>query len=134
MFVITEVYLVRCVKVSNGYKVFVAFSKDLTPFLTTEGQRKLSKEGFKPLTSPETKAKCTVVARKLDRTVMAKTVEAIIQEVATTNAVTVLDVYKPPNSRVAKIRCSAPEEAQKLLKGFRLFNTSVPAYNIEPEN
>ncbi|MEL7522827.1 MAG: hypothetical protein AAGJ80_14635, partial [Cyanobacteria bacterium J06553_1] len=134
LFVITQVCLVRCVKTNSGYKVFLANSQDMTPFLTTAGQKKLSEEGFNTITSPETKAKCTVVARKLDRTVLAKTVEAIIQEVATVNAVTVLDVYKPPNSRVAKIRCSAPEEAQKLLKGFRLFSTSVPSYNVEPED
>ncbi|MEL7521305.1 MAG: hypothetical protein AAGJ80_06755 [Cyanobacteria bacterium J06553_1] len=133
LFVLTHVCIVRCVRTNSGYKVFVSNSKDLTPFLTTDGQRKLLAEGFKTITSPETKAQCTVVAKKLDRTVVAKTVEAIQEEISTQNGVTVLEVFKPPNSKLAKIRCSIPEDAQKLLKGFKVFNTSVPAYNVEPE-
>jgi len=134
IFSITEVAVTHCFKVHNGYKVVVAKQEQLTPFLSTTGQRKLADHGFKPLPSPETKAKCTVVAKKIDKTILPRSCQAIQEEVSTMNDVTVVDVYKPPESRILKIRCSAPEEAQKLLsRGIVLFNTSVPTYNVEAE-
>jgi len=133
IFSITEVAVTHCFKVHNGYKV-VAKQEQLTPFLSTTGQRKLADHGFNPLPSLETTAKCTVVAKKIDKTILPRSCQAIQEEVSTMNDVTVVDVYKPPESRILKICCSAPEEAQKLLsRGIVLFNTSVPTYNVEAE-
>jgi len=135
IFSITEVAVTHCFKVHNGYKVVVAKPEQLTPFLSSTGQRTLAEQGFKPLPSPETKAKCTVVAKKIDKTILPRSCESIQAEVSAKNDVTVVDVYKPPESRIVKIRCSAPEEAQKLLtRGIVMFNTSVPTYNVEPES
>jgi len=134
IFIITEVAVTHLYKVHNGFKVTVAKPEQLTPFLSAEGQRKLADNGFSPVPSPETKAKCTIVAKKIDRTILPRSCESISQEVAAKNGVTVLDVYKPPESRIVKIRFSAPEEAQRILsRGLMMFNTSVPSYNLEPE-
>ena len=135
IFSLTQVPLVRCVKVHAGYKVFVSHASQLSPFLSADGQKKLKSAGFRPVLSPETKARCTVVAKKVDRTVTTRTSEDILKDVAARNDVTVEDVYMPPNTRIVKIRCMSPEEAQKLLKnGIRMFHTSVPAYNLESES
>lgn len=134
IFIITEVAVTHLFKVHNGFKVTVAKPEHLTPFLSAEGQRKLKDHGFPPVPSPEMKAKCTIVAKKIDKTIPPRSCESICQEVSVKNGVTVLDVYKPPESRIVKIRVSSPEEAQKLLsRGLMMFNTSVPTYNLEPE-
>ena len=133
IFSLTEVAVTHCFKVHNGFKVLVAKPELATPFLSPEGLSKLSAHGFKPIQTPECKAKCTIVAKKIDKTILPRSCDAIREEIARQNAVTVLDVYKPPESRIVKIRVSAPEEAQKLSRGFVMFHTSVPSYNIEPE-
>jgi len=134
IFIITEVAVTHLFKVHNGFKVTVAKPEHLTPFLSADGQRKLKDHGFSPVPSPEMKAKCTIVAKKIDKTIPPRSCESICQEVSVKNGVTVLDVYKPPESRIVKIRVSSPEEAQKLLsRGLMMFNTSVPTYNLEPE-
>ena len=103
--------------------------------MSRDGRRNLIVAGFTPQLPPETRARCTVVCRKVDLTVIAHQIAEIIQEVSSKNAVSVQDVYIPPKSRIVKIRVLSPEEAQKLLRdGVRIFSTSVPAYNIEPES
>ena len=135
VFNITQIPPIRCVKVHNGFKVFVANADQLSPFLSSEGRRKLAGAGFEPQLPPEMRARCTVVAKKVDRTVTEKPINSIRADVTARNSVNVLEVYVPPESRIVKIRVQSPEEANKLLKdGIRIFNTSVPAYNIEPES
>ena len=134
IFAITLVPPVRCIKQHDGFKVLLAKAGDLTKFLSTAGRAKLAEGGFKPVLSPEMRARCTVVARKVDRSIVAMTEHQIRDEVAAKNNVSVLEVYKPPNSFTVKIRCQALEDANKLLKdGIRLFNTLVPAYNLNQE-
>ena len=82
IFAITQVCLVRCVKIYNGYKVIVARAEDLSPFLSVNGQASLKAGGFTPVSSPESKAKCTVLARKLDRTVLARAEEELRTEIS----------------------------------------------------
>ena len=82
IFNLTQVPLVRCVKVHAGYKVFVSHASQLSPFLSADGQKKLKSAGFRPVLSPETKARCTVVAKKVDRTVTTRTSEDILKDVA----------------------------------------------------
>ena len=135
IFVITEVAVVSCVKVHKGFRVAVASRDQLTPFLTAKGKEKLAKHGFTPMPSPEMKAQCTVVAKKIDKTILPRSVAEISQEVSAKNKVTVVDVYRPPESRIVKIRVQAPDEAKRLLeRGIIMFNTSIPTYNLEPES
>ena len=134
IFVITEVAVTHLFKTHDGFKVTVAKPDQLTPFLSSNGLKKLKAQGFTPVPSPEMKAKCTIVAKKVDRTISAHSCEAILLEVSSKNDVTVLDVYKPPESRIVKIRVSTPEEANKLMsRGIMMFNMSVPTYNLEME-
>ena len=128
---VAGVDLVRCVRIPDGYRAVVARAEDLTPFLSSAGQARLTKHKFEAILSPELRATCTVLARKLDRTVVTRTVAAIRDAIQYTNDVKIVEVYIPPESQLAKIRCVSPEDAQKLLKGFKLFNTSVPAYNVK---
>lgn len=72
IFTLTEVAVTHLYKVHNGFKVTVAKPEQLTPFLSAEGQRKLADNGFSPVPSPETKAKCTIVAKKIDRTILPR--------------------------------------------------------------
>ena len=134
-FNITQIPAVRCVKVHNGFKIFVARAEQLSAYLSSDGRAKLAKAGFHPQLPPETRARCTVVARRVDKTVQNRTIDEIKQEVTTKNSVSVQDVYVPPQTRIVKIRVASPEEAQKLLKdGILMFNTHVPHYNVDPES
>ena len=130
---VAGVDLVRCVRIQEGYRAVVASAEDLTPFLSTAGQARFIQSKFTIMPSPELRAKCTVLAKKLDKTVVTRPVAAIRDAIQYTNGVKIDEVYIPPDSQLAKIRCSSPEDAHKLLKGFMLFNTSVPHYNVKPE-
>ena len=82
IFSLTEVAVTHCFKVFKGFKIVVAKPEHLTPFLSADGQRKLKVHGFVPVPSPETKAKCTVVAKRIDRTITPRPCEDIRHEVA----------------------------------------------------
>ena len=130
---VAGVDLVRCARIQDGYRAVVARAEDLTPFLSSTGQARLIENNFEVIFSPELRAQCTVVAKKLDRTVVTRTVAAIRDAIQYHNNVKIVEVYIPPDSQLAKIRCSSPEDAHKLLKGFKLFNMSVPTYNVKME-
>lgn len=131
LFRITQVSYVKCIPSGKYIIAHLAKEEDYEAHLSPTINQKLNEAGLKLMESPEMLASRTLLARKVDDYILAKTHEALAAEISRTNNVTVEEVKVIPRPHMIKVRVSSLHECHRLLDaGLKLFSRVVPSYNL----
>lgn len=132
LFKASQTRFIRVITAGKILKLHLASHNDVSDYMKPECLQELQSAGLTLITSPETRAECTVVARGVDKHIREKSDHEIIAETSASNNVKIEEIFRVPNTPIIKFRCSSPTEANKLLKsGINLFFFVIPSSNLE---
>ncbi|XP_042893826.1 uncharacterized protein LOC122267746 [Penaeus japonicus] len=127
------IHFVRIVDSRNGYIVLPKTSQDADKLMSPDFRRKL-KTRCEPQMPLETKAKMTIVIKKVDSYITSHSNEEIKEELVRQLKLQVDEVYKMPQHGIVKIRFPDIQTANKIKEqGLILYNYSINPAQIEEE-
>ncbi|XP_042884618.1 uncharacterized protein LOC122261154 [Penaeus japonicus] len=128
------IHFLRIIDARNGYIVLPKTLTDADKIMSPEFRQKLKSSGFDPQMPLETKAKMTIVVKKVDSYITSHSNEEIKEELVRQLSLQIDEVYKMPQHGIVKIRFHDIQTAKKIKdQGLILYNYSINPAQIEEE-
>lgn len=127
----------RIFSTSEGYKVICRNEQDADKILSKEAKEELQKIGLIVITPPETKARRSIIIRRLDQIIGSNSPEDIKHELEKENEwLKIEEVVKIKNyTHILKIRLEETTMVQKAQQqGILAYNMAISPNQIEKEN
>ena len=115
-------------------KLILATDDAVNEFHSATNTEKLLKHGFTIILDREYSARCTVIGRKVENSLLDRAEQDLIDSINSENYITILKLTKIQKYKLLKVKCSTPKEAEDLkTKGIKCSSIIIPPRDIDYE-